>query len=85
MVLFSQQTGQEEQQQQQQQNPQVVSTSSEPKEGEGCICGICGRTFARARYLTSHLQTHSRRANYVRCPQCPRMFVSEETLKVSCV
>nr|XP_045596088.1 uncharacterized protein LOC123756796 [Procambarus clarkii]XP_045596089.1 uncharacterized protein LOC123756796 [Procambarus clarkii]XP_045596091.1 uncharacterized protein LOC123756796 [Procambarus clarkii] len=46
------------------------------------ICRICGRAFARARYLTSHLRTHSRRADYVRCPRCPRMFTSERTLKV---
>ncbi|XP_045128939.1 uncharacterized protein LOC123514808 isoform X3 [Portunus trituberculatus] len=72
------------QQQQQQKNGEssIGSSNREPKEGEGHICRICGRTFARARYLTAHLRTHSRRANYVRCPRCPRMFVSEQTLKV---
>ncbi|XP_050697490.1 uncharacterized protein LOC126985939 isoform X2 [Eriocheir sinensis] len=80
----------EEQQQQQSQSraparaqSQSVPGSPRAKEGEGGhICRICGRTFARARYLTSHLHTHSRRASYVCCPRCPRMFVSQQTLKV---
>lgn len=78
----SSQTGEEQQQQEQNPQPKPDPASPEAKEGEGHICRICGRTFARARYLTSHLQTHSRRASYVRCPKCPRMFVSEHTLKV---
>ncbi|KAG7171759.1 Gastrula zinc finger protein xFG20-1-like [Homarus americanus] len=65
-------------------NPvQKATHSKETKEAkESHMCNICGRTFARARYLTSHLRTHSRRADYVRCPRCPRMFTSEQTLKV---
>ncbi|XP_071512896.1 uncharacterized protein [Panulirus ornatus] len=59
---------------------QNASNHKETKDSH--ICQICGRTFARARYLTSHLRTHSRRADYVRCPRCPRMFTSEQTLKV---
>ncbi|XP_064083131.1 uncharacterized protein LOC135199160 [Macrobrachium nipponense] len=55
---------------------------AKPEAKQSHICKICGRNFARARYLTSHLRTHSKRASYVRCPLCPRMFSTEQTLKV---
>ncbi|XP_047500754.1 uncharacterized protein LOC125046827 isoform X2 [Penaeus chinensis] len=57
-------------------------TSGTTEKKQSHICRICGRSFAQARYLTSHLRTHSKRAEYVRCPRCPRMFTSELTLKV---
>ncbi|XP_069975417.1 LOW QUALITY PROTEIN: zinc finger protein 91, partial [Penaeus vannamei] len=57
-------------------------TAGATEKKQSHICRICGRSFAQARYLTSHLRTHSKRAEYVRCPRCPRMFTSELTLKV---
>ncbi|XP_068251043.1 zinc finger protein 729-like [Palaemon carinicauda] len=61
---------------------QKEHTSSKAEAKQSHICKICGRNFARARYLTSHLRTHSKRANYVRCSLCPRMFSTEQTLKI---
>ncbi|KAK4325913.1 hypothetical protein Pmani_003477 [Petrolisthes manimaculis] len=60
----------------------TTSNSHRENSGETHLCRTCGKTFARARYLTSHMRTHSRRADYIRCSKCPRMFTSERTLKV---
>lgn len=63
----------------------TTNTAIACSNGETHLCRTCGKTFARARYLTSHMRTHSRRADYIRCSKCPRMFTSERTLKVSTV
>lgn len=61
----------------------AIACSHRESSGETHLCRTCGKTFARARYLTSHMRTHSRRADYIRCSKCPRMFTSERTLKVT--
>ena len=45
-------------------------------------CRVCGRQFGKHRYLHSHLKTHSKRLEYVKCSRCPRMFTTAQACKI---
>ena len=45
-------------------------------------CRVCGRQFGKQRYLHSHLKTHSKRLEYVKCSKCPRMFTTAQACKI---
>ena len=50
---------------------------------EKCACEVCGKTFSRKSYMTTHMQMHSGENNYS-CDICSKSFFTKQYLDVHC-